>query len=76
MTSTATELDTHTLDQARELEVYTAKGEKVKFGSIFENRKVVVVFLSASYQMAPHPNLDSACCTRALLLRGMHFVAH
>lgn len=33
------------LERVANLEIEDAKGEKVKFGSLFENEKVVVVFI-------------------------------
>ncbi|VDB89113.1 unnamed protein product [Peniophora sp. CBMAI 1063] len=45
MSASTTELDTQTLEKAAQLEVYNEKGEKVKFGSIFKDKKTVVVFI-------------------------------
>ncbi|KAF8621930.1 hypothetical protein AX15_007396 [Amanita polypyramis BW_CC] len=44
--SKATEIpDQETLSKASELTVYNSKGEEVKFGSLFEHSKTVVVFI-------------------------------
>jgi hypothetical protein len=37
--------DSTVLNEARALEVFDSTGNKVLFGSLFENEKVVVVFI-------------------------------
>ncbi|KZV70266.1 hypothetical protein PENSPDRAFT_675767 [Peniophora sp. CONT] len=45
MSSPTLDLDNQTLEKVSQLEVYNSNGDKVKFGSVFKDRKTVVVFI-------------------------------
>ena len=49
MPSTPTEIDAQTLEKVSQLEVHDEKGDKVTFGSIFDSKKTVVVFIRGSH---------------------------
>lgn len=40
--------DATTLTKAADLDILNAKGDKLKFGSLFEEKKVIVVFIRSS----------------------------
>ena len=72
MSSNLETIDKETLDYVSRMDVFDSSGNKVKFGSIFERQKTVVVFIRMRL-------LDSQCLisqlnklhVRPLLLRGM-----
>ena len=45
MSSDSTDIGVETLEKASQLELYNEQGDKVTFGSIFEGKKTVVVFI-------------------------------
>ncbi|KAJ3506929.1 hypothetical protein NLJ89_g6590 [Agrocybe chaxingu] len=61
--------DEETIAKAVALEVLDAKGEKVKFGSIIEGQKTVVVFVRALLSLRVNSELVEIWMCRALLLR-------
>ena len=52
------------LSKAGQLEVLDVDGEKVKFGTVFENEKVIVVFIRAYMSFAYSWALDGHLCSR------------
>lgn len=40
--------DETTIAEAAELEIFDVNGDKIKFGSIFEKEKTIVIFISES----------------------------
>ena len=40
-------IEAKAIEEASNLEIFDVKGAQVRFGSIFENEKAVVVFISA-----------------------------
>lgn len=73
MSSASVEPDYQTLERVSQLEVYNSMGDKVKFGTIFEDRKIVIVFLRESLKR-PHFRLNLThplYILRSFLLRGM-----
>lgn len=46
----ASTVDSATLAEVAELEVFDRTGQKVRFGSIYKNQKVVIVFVRTSDQ--------------------------
>jgi hypothetical protein len=57
--------DENTIKEAAEIEIFNAKGAAVKFGSLFEKQKTVVVFI--------REHLDSSRTTFINLSNTGHF---
>ena len=47
MSNSTETIDKATLEKASDIEIFDASGTKVKFGSLFQDKKTIVVFIRA-----------------------------